>query len=85
MSIRRAPGTDKLAVGAALLTVSLWASAFVGIRSAGRELAPGPLALARLLVGCVALCALMLIRREPPVSRPGLRGTIASGVMWFGA
>jgi drug/metabolite transporter (DMT)-like permease len=75
----------RLALFAALLTVCLWASAFVGIRYAGRELAPGPLALARLLVGSAALGAMMLIRRPPMVSRPGLRGVVISGVLWFGA
>jgi drug/metabolite transporter (DMT)-like permease len=75
----------RLALGAALVTVCLWASAFVGIRYAGRELGPGPLALARLLVASVALGAMMLIRREPMVSRPGLRGVVVCGVLWFGA
>jgi hypothetical protein len=36
-----------LALGAALVTVSLWASAFVGIRSASRQLSPEALALGR--------------------------------------
>ena len=75
----------RLALGAALVTVCLWASAFVGIRYAGRELGPGPLALARLLVASVALGAMMLIRREPMVGRPGLRGVVVCGVLWFGA
>ncbi len=76
---------DRLPLIAALVTVCLWASAFVGIRYAGRELAPGPLALARLLVGSLALGALMLIRREPLVRRPGLPGVVICGVLWFGA
>lgn len=75
----------RLALAAALLTVCLWASAFVGIRYAGRELGPGPLALARLLVASVALGTMMLIRRPPMVSRAGLPGVITSGVLWFGA
>ena len=75
----------RLALAAALLTVCLWASAFVGIRYAGRELGPGPLALARLLVASVALGAMMLIRRPPMVARPGLPGVITCGVLWFGA
>ncbi|MFL5863554.1 MAG: DMT family transporter, partial [Solirubrobacteraceae bacterium] len=74
-----------LALFAALLTICLWASAFVGIRYAGRALGPGPLALARLLVGSAALGALMLIRRPPMVARAGLRGVIVCGVLWFGA
>ena len=43
---------------AALVTVTLWSSAFVGIRYAGRHFAPGPLALGRLVVGSVVLGAL---------------------------
>ena len=82
----RAPLTARrVALFAALLTVCLWASAFVGIRYAGRELSPGPLALARLLVGSAALGAMMLIRRPPMVGRPGLRGVVVCGVLWFGA
>ena len=54
---------------AALVTVVLWASAFVGIRAAGEELSPGALALGRLLVGSAALGAIVLIRREPLPSR----------------
>ena len=80
------PGAARrLALFAALLTVCLWASAFVGIRYAGRELGPGPLALARLLVGSAALGAMMLLRRPPMVGRPGLPGVIVCGVLWFGA
>ena len=75
----------RLALAAALLTVCLWASAFVGIRYAGRELGPGPLALARLLVASAALGAMMLIRRPPMVGRPGLPGVVTCGVLWFGA
>ncbi|HTU98228.1 MAG TPA: DMT family transporter [Solirubrobacteraceae bacterium] len=80
-----ASNARRLALGAALLTVCLWASAFVGIRYAGRELGPGPLALARLLVASVALGTLMLIRRPPMVRRPGLPGVVICGVLWFGA
>ncbi|MFZ1993867.1 MAG: DMT family transporter [Solirubrobacteraceae bacterium] len=75
----------RLALAAALLTVCLWASAFVGIRYAGRELGPGPLALARLLVASAALGAMMLIRRPPMVQRAGLPGVVTCGVLWFGA
>jgi drug/metabolite transporter (DMT)-like permease len=75
----------RLALAAALLTVCLWASAFVGIRYAGRDLSPGPLALARLLVASVALGAMMLIRRPRMVRRAGLAGVITCGVLWFGA
>jgi drug/metabolite transporter (DMT)-like permease len=73
-----------LAAGAALVTVVAWASAFVGIRSAGHELSPGALAFGRLLIGSVALGAFVLIRRE---HLPGLRdlpGIAVVGVLWFG-
>ncbi len=74
-----------LAFAAALVAVSLWASAFVGIRSAGRELTPGALALGRMLVGSVVLGAIVLVRREPLPPRRVLPGIVASGVLWFGA
>lgn len=74
-----------LAAGAALVSVVLWSSAFVGIRSAGRELSPGALALGRLLVGSVALGALVLLRREPLAPRRMLAGIAVCGVLWFGA
>jgi drug/metabolite transporter (DMT)-like permease len=54
-----------LALSAALVTVSLWASAFVGIRSASRQLSPEALALGRLTIAAVALGLLALVRREP--------------------
>ncbi|MGO9788171.1 MAG: DMT family transporter [Solirubrobacteraceae bacterium] len=70
---------------AALLTVVLWASAFVGIRYAGRGLSPGPLALTRLVLGSAALGVVMLVRREPRVRRPGIAGVVVCGVMWLAA
>ena len=73
-----------LASGAALVTVTLWASAFVGIRAAGEDLSPGALSLARLLVGSVALGALVLVRREPFPARGDLPAIALCGVLWFG-
>jgi drug/metabolite transporter (DMT)-like permease len=55
-----APPRDLAAVGAALVTVVLWASAFVGIRSAGRTFGPGALSLGRLLVAMAALGTVMV-------------------------
>lgn len=75
---------DLVAVGAALLAVVLWASAFVAIRFVDRRLAPGALALGRLVVGSFGLGMLVLIRREP---LPPVRvvGRIAlCGLLWFG-
>lgn len=48
-------GTDRLALAAALVTVTLWASAFVGIRAVADDLSAGSLALGRLVVAAVAL------------------------------
>ena len=73
-----------LALGAALVTVSLWASAFVGIRSASRQLSPEALALGRLAIGSVALGLLVLVRREPLPSRRDLPAIAFCGIFWFG-
>ena len=76
---------QSLALAAALVTVTLWASAFVGIRSAGRDLSPGALTLCRLLVGSLALGALVLARREPLPARRTLPAIVLCGLLWFGA
>ncbi|QEC47349.1 DMT family transporter [Baekduia soli] len=73
-----------LPLAAALLTVTLWASAFVGIRAAGRHIGPGELSLARLLVGAVALGLLVLVRREPLPPRADAARLVLCGVLWFG-
>jgi len=73
-----------LAGGAALVTVVLWASAFVGIRAAGEDLSPGALSLARLLVGSAALGTLVLFRRERFPARRDLPAIALCGVLWFG-
>ena len=70
-----------LAIG---VTTLLWASAFVAIRSARTHYAPAPLALGRLLVGCVALSALMAVQRIALPPRRELPAIIACGVLWFG-
>ncbi|HMJ32366.1 MAG TPA: EamA family transporter [Baekduia sp.] len=73
-----------LVLGAALATVGLWASAFVGIRAAGQDFSAGALSLARLLIGSVALGAFVAIRREPLPPRADLPRLILCGVLWFG-
>ena len=73
-----------LAGGAALVTVTLWASAFVGIRAAGEDLSPGALSLARLLVGSAALGALVLFRGERFPARRDLPAIALCGALWFG-
>ncbi len=75
---------DGKALAAASTTVVLWASAFVAIRSANEHFGPGALALGRLLVGAVALLALLLYRREGLPPRQAWPGIVTSGVLWFG-
>ena len=73
-----------LALAAAMATVVLWASAFVGIRAAGKVLSPGSLALARLAVGSIALGVLTLVRRQSMPRRADLPGLLLCGLLWFG-
>ena len=75
---------ESLALAAALVTVVLWASAFVGIRAAGEELAGGPLALARLLVAGLALGGLLALRPAPWPGRGDAGRLVVCGVLWFG-
>ncbi|MFM9595676.1 DMT family transporter [Streptomyces scabiei] len=75
---------ELLAAGAAAVTVVLWASAFVSIRSAGEAYSPGALALGRLLAGVVALGAIWWWRGEGLPPRSAWRGIAVSGVLWFG-
>jgi drug/metabolite transporter (DMT)-like permease len=75
----------RLAAVAAGVTVVLWASAFVGIRSAGHDLSAGPLTLLRLAVGTAALGAMVLVRRDAWPARRDLPRVVLIGVLWFGA
>jgi drug/metabolite transporter (DMT)-like permease len=76
---------DWLALGAALVTVVLWASAFVGIRAVADDLSPGALAVGRLLVGSLSLGVVVALRRPDWPSRRDLAWIAAVGVVWFGA
>jgi drug/metabolite transporter (DMT)-like permease len=78
------PKVDRRALAAAVVTVVLWASAFVSIRSAVEEYSPGALALGRLLAGTVTLGVICLIRREGVPPRAAWPGIIIAGVLWFG-
>jgi drug/metabolite transporter (DMT)-like permease len=73
-----------LVLTAALTTVTLWASAFVGIRAAGQDLSAGALSLARLLVGSLTLGAVVAWRREALPSRADVPRLVLCGVLWFG-
>ncbi len=81
---RDASRTPPIIVAAVGITVLLWASAFVAIRYADRELSPGAIALGRLLVGSAALGLIVLLRREPLPGRRQLPGIVVCGVLWFG-
>lgn len=74
---------EQLALGAALITVVLWASAFVGIRAAAVDLSAGSIALARLLVGVVALGLIVLAKPRPRPGRRDVALIVAIGVAWF--
>ena len=75
--------TDVAALTAGLFTVSLWGSAFVGIRAAGAVFSPGSLALARLLVSCVVLGTVALVRRDPLPRRRDIGQIALYGVLWL--
>jgi drug/metabolite transporter (DMT)-like permease len=72
------------AAGAAAVTVVLWASAFVSIRSAGGHFSPGALALGRLLVASLALGVMWLASGDGWPPRAVWPGILGSGVLWFG-
>jgi len=75
---------DGRAVAAASTSVLLWASAFVSIRGAADHFGPGALSLGRLLIGSLALVALLLARGEGLPPRAAWPGIVASGLVWFG-
>src|SRR4051794_32004736 len=85
VTIRR----DPAALAAALVTVVFWASAFVGIRSAGRSFSAGPLSLGRLLVAGAVLTRVFAVRGERLPRRADLRAVavplLVAGFLWFGA
>jgi drug/metabolite transporter (DMT)-like permease len=82
----RAPaGVDAPALAAAVVTVLLWASAFVAIRDAGEQLSAGPLSLGRLLVGSAALGLLVAARRDPLPPRADVPRLVLCGLLWFAA
>lgn len=77
------PSRSLLPPAAVLVTVVLWASAFVAIRHVGRELSPGALSLGRLLIGSGVLGALLLTRRPPWPPRALWPRLLVCGLLWF--
>ena len=78
------PARAWLPLAAALVSVCLWASAFVGIRAAGHSFSPGALALGRLTLGSVLLGALLLARGGVRPSGRELALLLLAGLLWFG-
>ncbi len=76
---------DTPALLAGLVTVTLWGSAFVGIRAAGATLSPGSITLGRLLVSCVLLTAVAITRGEPLPGGGALVRIALFGVLFLGA
>ncbi|ONI68959.1 EamA family transporter [Kribbella sp. ALI-6-A] len=78
-----------LAPAAAAVTVLLWASSFVAIRYVGADFSPGPMALARLLIGSLLLGAFLFLRPgRQRWQRPEHRDwplLLGCGLLWFGA
>ncbi|WP_083266409.1 DMT family transporter [Arthrobacter sp. U41] len=81
---------SRLGIAAVVVTVVLWASAFVGIRAVGPSFSPGSLTLGRLAIAAVVL-GLVVLPQLSKNRRPGSipRGRewwpiLAYGVMWFG-
>ena len=68
---------------AALVTVVLWASAFIGIRGAGPHYDPGALALLRMAVGTLALTAIALRHGIRLPARRHWLLVAVWGVGWF--
>lgn len=87
-ALAKSVSRDVPALLAGLVTVILWASAFVGIRAAGRTFSPGPLSLLRLAVALLVLGGVALARRErvPRVVelRKAFLGLCGGGFLWFG-
>ena len=76
---------NRLALGAAGITVVLWASAFVGIRAARTDITAGPLSLARLLVAALILGIVVAIRKAALPPRRDVPRLVVCGLLWFAA
>ncbi len=72
-------------LAAASVTVVLWASSFISIRSSGEHFGPGALAFGRLAVASLVLGVILLVRRGGIPPREAWLGIVTSGALWFGA
>ncbi len=73
-----------LSVPALLVTVILWASAFVGIRAISDAFSPGAMSLGRLVVGALALALVARPRLSTMPHGRMLGLVVVYGVAWFG-
>lgn len=80
---RADPAGTRLALLAAAVTVVLWTSTFVGVRSFGTSFSPGYLALGRLLIGAVVLTGVALSRGAVLPRGRVWWLIIGYGVLWF--
>ncbi|TDD43077.1 DMT family transporter [Saccharopolyspora elongata] len=75
------------AAAAVIVTVLLWASAFVAIRGIGETLSPAPMALIRIAVAAAALTILVLVRHRGSAPVPRSRRTLTLiavyAVLWL--
>ncbi len=78
------PRHPALPLVAVAVTLVLWSSAFVAIRHLGHTFSPGALSLGRLLVGSVALGAVLATRGWKMPNRREWPGLVAIGLLWFG-
>ena len=70
---------------AVAVTLLLWSSAFVAIRHLGQHFSPGALSLGRLLVGSVALGAVLADARLDDTDAPRVAGPGGDRrLLWFG-
>ncbi len=71
-------------LAAVAVTLVLWASAFVAIRHLGGSFSPGALSLGRLVVGTLALGAVLVPRGWRAPTRTEWIRLVTIGVLWFG-
>ncbi len=76
---------QRAGTAAALVTVVLWASAFVGIRAAGEDFSAGTLTLGRLLAAAVVLGLFVAARRDALPPRADAGRLVLCGLLWLGA
>ncbi len=85
--LTEAPAGTRWGLVAIVVTVVLWASAFVGIRAVGASFSPGALSLGRLAIGAVVLSFLAVpkLKTLPRgwLTQRTLGAILAYGLMWF--